>query len=1187
MGALVLGVAGAAVGSLFGPLGASIGFAIGSGVGNYFFQPTIEGPKLNDLKLQSASYGQPIPVIYPSMRVAGNVIWQTDLVPHTKTSGGKGGPKVKTTTYTASFAILLGESVDGPSKIKGIRKIWVNGALKYDRSNSDDFAFTFYDGNEFQVPDPTMEDELGTGNVPAYRGRAMVVFKDFNLETYGNTIPLFHFEIYPDQQEGLITQVGTLDQDPPWDNSLVIGDWETDWETDPTMTGPGVAQQAELHYLEYAGGTRSAYYLPVGGHVLDDGSIIQLELLQGREVFDTSELPALTDPSVHVSGSGPSSTVQGTSWGATFGLPSTHIQGAMLSQNGRILMVFMTADELANETVHWYKIINGEVVADGTCSLVTGQVFGYTVTLSLPIPVGSSSVSPGPFAVGMMENDGIHGWIYVGNAQVITGTPFGSLFVFKIKDGDDFSWNAENGAGTPIRTGGVRGSLTITQPGYCGTIGGDLTALWTRLDPDTEQITLGDIVGDQSRRAGLSDEEIDVSELTEVVDGYLIAQPMTPRAAIEPLQNTFFFDAVEEDGVVMFRHLGQEPVVTIPDADLAARPDGQDGPALAEIARTPEEELPATISFVFINPEIDYQLGTQIAKRMACNSELARTVNAPIAMTDQRATQAAWAMLFNAWYERPKLQLVVSRKYAKYGPTDVVSARGYQLRIVSKTETPDGVITWTCVPSRSLTLIQGGLSGTPSAGGGEVTKSQATTLALLDIPYITDDAHQWVYHAGMAGAVRRSWVGASLQESTDGGTTYDEVTSSSIPDTMGSATTVLAEFLGGNMVDEINIVRVELDVGAGELASVTLEQMWNGANEFLLGAEILQARDCTLVATRTYDLTGLLRGRRGTEWAMNTHRIGELFVALPVGSEIDSKSYDHGVTRKFKAVTFGRTVESATAVSFRNCGVSLLPYSPVHLGCGEDGSSGYVLTWTRRARINAQWQPFIDVPLDEATEAYEVYLWNSTYQTKLATLTCSTPTLTVTAAQLTSAYGSPQVPYWSVAQVGRLGPGYDSLGRAPVVVETNEQPPEPPSEPTNPSETYDGGWHDDFRFENGGGALTNAMKNANWLMEEHGSSWSFCYVYASRAGLTAALQGEFIAQYGSSDEANKILNTMAGYSGYAPAGWLRPWGGQIIGTGANPWVQSPNSPPALRAYAGNVNDGPTIIPLPYQDNTST
>jgi hypothetical protein len=215
MARLVVGAVGAAAGFLIGgPTGAQIGWIAGSTIGGLVDPPDAlkqQGPRLGDLKIQFSSYGAMIPVVYGTTRVAGNVIWASQIreKPSTTTGGsgggkgGGGGPETETTTYTYSIDLAV-SFAEGP--LNGIRRLWANGQLVSNFSGSsniptasvtDDFAesFKFYDGSESQMPDPTMEAALGVGKVPAYRGQAYVVFTDLQLELYGNRVPNFEFEV--------------------------------------------------------------------------------------------------------------------------------------------------------------------------------------------------------------------------------------------------------------------------------------------------------------------------------------------------------------------------------------------------------------------------------------------------------------------------------------------------------------------------------------------------------------------------------------------------------------------------------------------------------------------------------------------------------------------------------------------------------------------------------------------------------------------------------------------------------------------------------------------------------------------------------------------------------------------------------------------------------------------------------
>src|ERR1700724_3521052 len=65
--------------------------------------------KLGAVSLQSSCYGTCIPIGYGKTRASPNLVYYTDFkaIPHTTTSGGKGGGKTKDTTFTYSATIIL------------------------------------------------------------------------------------------------------------------------------------------------------------------------------------------------------------------------------------------------------------------------------------------------------------------------------------------------------------------------------------------------------------------------------------------------------------------------------------------------------------------------------------------------------------------------------------------------------------------------------------------------------------------------------------------------------------------------------------------------------------------------------------------------------------------------------------------------------------------------------------------------------------------------------------------------------------------------------------------------------------------------------------------------------------------------------------------------------------------------
>ncbi|MFL0586682.1 phage tail protein [Sphingomonas olei] len=195
MATLVLTTVGGLAG---GPIGAALGGMLGQAVDrNVLFRPKgRHGPRLNDLAVQTSRYGQPIPRLFGRMRVAGHVIWATDLVERRERQGGsKGQPAMTRYAYSASVAVALSARA-----IRGVGRIWADGNLL--RGAAGDWKvpvqFRLHLGSEDQAADPLIASAEGGENAPAHRGIAYAVFEDLPLEAFGNRIPSLTFEVIAD-----------------------------------------------------------------------------------------------------------------------------------------------------------------------------------------------------------------------------------------------------------------------------------------------------------------------------------------------------------------------------------------------------------------------------------------------------------------------------------------------------------------------------------------------------------------------------------------------------------------------------------------------------------------------------------------------------------------------------------------------------------------------------------------------------------------------------------------------------------------------------------------------------------------------------------------------------------------------------------------------------------------------------
>lgn len=206
-GGLILG---GIVGGLFGnpALGASIGGSIGGILGATLFpekfdveHPTPPKPKEN--RSQISTYGAPIPVVYESARLAGNIIYMSPINQTlTQSKHRQDGRRYfeYDRIYTATFAVAFCE---GP--VIGVKRMWINNDIWLDYTDSTSESFTtsqdreaeylsIYTGEETQTYDTYLANILTAAETPAYKGICYILFKDFPLGEY-SSIPKIEIEI--------------------------------------------------------------------------------------------------------------------------------------------------------------------------------------------------------------------------------------------------------------------------------------------------------------------------------------------------------------------------------------------------------------------------------------------------------------------------------------------------------------------------------------------------------------------------------------------------------------------------------------------------------------------------------------------------------------------------------------------------------------------------------------------------------------------------------------------------------------------------------------------------------------------------------------------------------------------------------------------------------------------------------
>ena len=518
---------------------------------------------------------------------------------------------------------------------------------------------------------------------------------------------------------------------------------------------------------------------------------------------------------------------------------------------------------------------------------------------------------------------------------------------------------------------------------------------------------LATVVTDIAARAG--EDRVDATGLAGSVDGFVVTRPMPARAALEALAVAAPHVVAESDGVLRFLPMDGGAAFAAGEPDLGARPSDADPRPEVDWTRGQELEQPREVQLRYWDVGRDYQPGLQRARRLRTLSERTDLREVPVVLTAEAAKRASEVALDLAWLGRDRYAVGLPAPFLTLDPGDRLSL-AWQGRtvalLVERVETDGAVVTATAQPFEAAAL-----GSTAAADGGDfpaqtVAEPGVTTLHVLDIPALSDaDALSPTLYGAIAGAAD-GWRGAQVFVSSDEGQSYGLVASGQAPAVMGTAIDVLGA--GPSQVwDEDNQVRVQL-----LRADMTLESrpglaVLNGANLAVLGGELVQFRDAVLQPDGSYTLSGLLRGRRGSEHLTGTHVAGERFVLLGGGLlSLSPTVADIGRPVLVKAVSINTALADAAAVPVTYTGANLKPLSPVHVAATRDGAGTLEIAWVRRTRYGGGWLDGADVPLGEESERYEVDILSGGIVVR--TLATTVPAASYGAAEQVADFGAVQ-----------------------------------------------------------------------------------------------------------------------------------------------------------------------------------
>ncbi|MEQ1548923.1 MAG: phage tail protein, partial [Chakrabartia sp.] len=424
---------------------------------------------------------------------------------------------------------------------------------------------------------------------------------------------------------------------------------------------------------------------------------------------------------------------------------------------------------------------------------------------------------------------------------------------------------AEGISNTPAYRGLAYGVFEDFQ---LGDYGNRIPSLSFEVVADDGDISVGAIL------EGLA--PVGLSAVCPTVFGGFAASGDSVRGVAETIGSALALYAHDDGVSVLITESGQVgPAVFSDDMGAAA---GEKGGNRSQIERQSNSTNAGARSVAYYEIARDYQAGFQRVRREGGGRREDR-IDLPAALTPTQARRIASHGLALASAHRARLKISLPWSYLGIAPGDQVRVPHVSGLWQVKQAALDAMVV-------SLNLVR--LPETQSAGveaepGRSVQEVDAvhgpTTVHIIDLPMLNQGLATAPIIVVAAAGISAGWRRAAVTFSIDDGASWTDAGATAASATMGQALNVLNPSSAA-IYDWANSVDVVLLNPSMQLVNGDDRALLSGANLAMLGDELIQFRSAQLIAPGRYRLSGLLRGRRATEAAISSHRVGERFILL-------------------------------------------------------------------------------------------------------------------------------------------------------------------------------------------------------------------------------------------------------------------------------------------------------------------
>lgn len=911
----VLPWVGMAVGAYFG--NPQLGFMIGSMVGNAVDPQVIKGPALGEGQNNSASEGGYRPIVLGKGAVGVCMIHEGPIKKRTiRTRQSKGGgPVTEEERAYRTMAFALGESAYPDTGVVLLR-LWIDNKLRYDVTptsqivaESEEFAeeFTFYPGDNDQLPDPDIEAYLGAGNVPSYRGGSpYIVLPDWDVTSSQGRAPMIKAEL-ASAADGAIGTEWIMTYNSGFGMAFRRSPDGYDW-TAASQPGPfagdGYYEKGAEILAVNPGNNAISLSTDFGATWNLLGGSISAGTSYGRaaKVGDTWYIA--DSDTLRYDGA----SLEETGF-AAFTVAASNIRLFSIALASNFVQVRTGAGDVAHTTLFrdggapafLYGFDTFAVILwrdwDGECHLSTISDGGVATEIAYP----NNGFDPGNVGSVADYSPDLGLWVVIDGNRLCYGPTLSTLVaaddslphnVISIAhDREKFLIGGFNAMFLSTTDGATVTPVTIDdfQPDYA--VRGLASLEWGAVVVG-EPIPLHTIASFIHDRVDISAAKINVSQLTDMVEGVVFADGYTGADAMRAAMGWYQFDAGEFDAGSGYRinyiKRGGAAEATLTDADIV------DGPEDWE--REDSYERPRVLHIAYQNPIADYGAPVIPIKRTSHDVKVVgeRSVSIPFVTSDQDEVARRGDVALTVIYTEiaGTVEVILPISLLPLVPTNVIgySIRGRvrRLRMTDWKFSPDGTIKTEWIADRQSAFTSQ-LTALPAVPTTPPPPSivGATVSTVLDIPALVDGLDTLHLYAAATGQTE-GWWGSVHQRRLPWDTDYTTAATFTRPATIIGSLVDLVPDASEHFTDTTNTVRVAL-YQDDELETFTDQQFLSENGAFALSWlddgtrrwEVMQYRDAVKVGDRTWELTTLLRGRLNTQ--TNAHQPGALLVILDSG----------------------------------------------------------------------------------------------------------------------------------------------------------------------------------------------------------------------------------------------------------------------------------------------------------------